>query len=47
MKDTGKELQIVADVPGMSKDDIKVQVRGCQATGGLGGCWVVRRPGAG
>ncbi|KAL4452256.1 hypothetical protein ABPG75_007918 [Micractinium tetrahymenae] len=26
VKDTGKELQIVADVPGMTKDDIKVQV---------------------
>lgn len=26
VKDTGKELQIVADVPGMSKEDIRVQV---------------------
>ena len=40
IKDTGSEIQIVADVPGLSKDDIRVQVGG-QAGGQAG-----RRAGA-
>lgn len=33
IKDTGSALEITADVPGMSKDDIKIQVGHCWGAG--------------